>query len=256
MPDYRNLCGETIRKGNAATQMALSKCRLALYSSEWAADTALKNYEVDAQKVQVVPFGANIACTRTFDDIRRIVENKDLDTCRLLFVGTNWSNKGGDFAISVADQLNRRGIKTEQHIVGCDPKVEMPAFVKQHGFISKRTEEGRMFIDQLMTESHFLILPSRAECYGIVFAEASSFGLPSLATRVGGIQTAVRDGKNGQTFPLNAGPDKYCEYIERFMASREDYKELALASFREYSERLNWDSAGEKVRNLIHQHCS
>ena len=254
-PGFSNLCAETIKNGNKMEQSALSKCRIAIYSSEWAANTAIQNYDVDPAKVKVVPFGANISCNRNLQDINSIIKNKNFDTCRLLFVGVDWFRKGGDIALIVADLLTQRGIRTELHIVGCNPAISLPTFVKQHGFLSKSTEEGRRSLDKLMTESHFLILPSRAECYGVVFAEASSFGLPSLATRVGGIPTAIQDGKNGQTFPLDESPEKYCDYIERFMSSKQEYNELALSSFREYSERLNWLSAGKKVYDLIQKFC-
>jgi glycosyltransferase involved in cell wall biosynthesis len=254
-PDFSNLCAETIKNGNKMEQLALSKCRIAIYTSEWAANTAIQNYDVDPAKVKVVPFGANISCNRNLQDIKTIIDTKNFDTCKLLFVGVDWFRKGGDIALLVADQLNQRGIKTELHIVGCTPPVRLPSFVKQHGFISKNTEEGRMYLDKLMTESHFLILPSRAECYGVVFAEASSFGLPSLATEVGGIPTAIQDGKNGYTFPLDESPEKYCDSIERLMSSKREYNDLALSSFREYSERLNWSSAGGKVHDLIQKFC-
>jgi len=255
-PEFSNLCAETIRDGNRMEQLALSKCHLAIYSSEWAANTAIQNYDVDPTKVKVVPFGANVNCNRNLEDIQLIVKTKNFDTCKLLFVGVDWHRKGGNVALSVADLLNQRGIKTELHIVGCSPAVELPGFVKVHGFISKNTEEGRRSLDKLMTESHFLILPSKAECYGVVLAEASSFGLPSLATKVGGIPTAIRDGKNGQTFPLDGSPKQYCDYIDRYMSTKQEYEELALSSFREYSERLNWLSSGKKVYDLMQEFCS
>jgi len=127
--------------------------------------------------------------------------------------------------------------------------------VKNHGFISKKTEEGRKHLEQLFSDSHFLILPSQAECFGVVFAEASSFGLPSLATKVGGIPTAIQDGKNGWTFHIDETPEKYCDYIERFMISKDDYRGLALTCFQEYSERLNWHSVGTKVYDLMQEFC-
>ncbi|HBP88046.1 MAG TPA: group 1 glycosyl transferase, partial [Nitrospiraceae bacterium] len=198
---------------------------------------------------------ANINCNRNFQDINLIVKNKSFDICKLLFVGVDWFRKGGDMALGIADLLNQRGMRTELSIVGCNPQISLPDFVKNHGFISKKTEEGRCFLDKLMTESHFLILPSRAECFGVVFGEASSFGLPSLATKVGGIPTAIQDGKNGQTFPLDESPEKYCDYIERFMSSKQEYNKLALSSYKEYSERLNWVSAGRKVSDLIKESC-
>jgi glycosyltransferase involved in cell wall biosynthesis len=255
-PSYCNLCAETIKNGNMTTRIALSNCRLNIFSNDWAADIAIKNYNVDPKKVKVVPYGANIICNRNIQDIRSIITNKNYDICKLLFVGVDWLRKGGDTAVKVADLLNQRGIKTELHVVGCDPKGILPAFVKQHGYISRANEEGRISLDNLMAESHFLILPSRAEFYGVVFPEASSFGLPSLATRVGGIPTAVHDGINGQTFPLSDGPEVYCDYIERLMSSKQEYEQLALSSFREYSERLNWETSGKRVHELIQEFCS
>ena len=214
-PGSTNLCSESIRDGNRMEQLALSKCRLAIYASEWAANTATYNYDVNPSKVKVVPFGANIDCNRDVEEIHKIISSKRFEICKLLFMGVDWIRKGGDISIKAAELLNRRGIKTELHIVGCNPPGEVPSFVKLHGFVSKKTEEGRNLLDKLFADSHFLILPSRAECYGVVFAEASSFGLPSLATSVGGIPTVIHDGINGQTFPLQEGPEKYCDYIEK-----------------------------------------
>ncbi len=253
-PNFTNLCPATIRNGNKMEQLALSKCHLAIYASEWAASTAIKHYEVDPAKVKTVPFGANIECDRNQGDIEKIVENKTFDICKLLFLGVDWHRKGGEKALAVASLLNQRGVRTELHIAGCDPPSSLPGFAKRHGFISKKTDAGSKYLENLISESHFLIVPSRAECYGVVFAEASSFGLPSLATKVGGIPTVVHDGRNGWTFALDERPETYCDYIEKLMFSREGYRELALSSFREYSEKLNWLSAGRQVHALI-QEC-
>jgi glycosyltransferase involved in cell wall biosynthesis len=254
-PAYSNLCAETIRNGNRAEQLALSRCQVAIYTSDWAADSAKKNYHVDPAKVKVIPFGANIDANRSLLDINLIAGKKNFYICRLLFVGVEWQRKGGDFAVAVADQLNKRGLKTELHVVGCIPPGKAPTFVVQHGFVSKRTADGKSLLNKLMSESHFLILPSLADCVPVVFAEASSFGLPCLASRVGGIPTAIRDGKNGQTFSLDDTPEKYCEFIEDIMSSMSKYRALAQSSFNEYSERLNWSTAGSKLASLIHEFC-
>lgn len=254
-PGFSNFCAETLRNGHRLEQQALSRCQLAIFSSEWAAATALRHYDIDAAKVKVVPFGANIDCRRTFQDVERIVQAKQYRVCKLLLVGVDWARKGGETALAVAQELNRRGIPTELHVVGCRPPYEPPAFVKLHGFIGKSTEAGRAQFERLMTQAHFLMLPSTAECYGVVLAEASSFGLPSLATRVGGIPTAVRDRRNGMTFDLEADPAQWCDYIEGVFSSVQDYGALARSAFREYAERLNWRSAGEHVKRLLRSHC-
>jgi len=72
---------------------------------------------------------------------------------------------------------------------------------------------------------------------------------------VGGIPSAISDGKNGQTFPLAASPEAYCEIIEKYFSSKEEYRKLALSSFKEYETRLNWTVSGKKVRHLIESYC-
>lgn len=255
-PSFSNLCHETIRNGNRMERALLAKCCVAIYSSEWAANSAIQHYDVDPGKVRVVPFGANLDVSRTPQDIDRIVRSRDFRTLKLLFVGVDWHRKGGDTALAVAALLNQHGLATELHVVGCQVPASPPDFVRQYGFVSKKTREGRDLLDRLFSESHFFILPSQAECAGVVFAEASSFGLPSLATNVGGITTYVRDEKNGHTFPLKTDPRQYCETIEQLAASPAAYHALALTSFREYTERLNWSVAGQSVCEILHEQCA
>jgi glycosyltransferase involved in cell wall biosynthesis len=255
-PGYTNLSRKSIRCGNETERTALSSCSLAIYSSEWAASTAVQNYGVDPRKIAVVPFGANTDGHRTTGDIARITEAKKFDVCKLLFVGCDWVRKRGDFVLAVTELLNRSGVKTELNIVGCTPFADTADHVKVHGFVSKETEQGRRKLDRLFSESHFLILPSRAECYGLVLAEASSYGLPCVASNVGGISTVIRQGANGVMFSVEEGAHKYCEHIQSVFSSRSDYEKLALSSFQEFSQRLNWAVAGKRVHDLIEKLCN
>jgi glycosyltransferase involved in cell wall biosynthesis len=250
-PDFSNLCRETIRDGNRTEQEALSNCQLAIYASEWAAQTAREHYEVDAGKVKVAPFGANLHCERTEQDIQALIRNKEAGPCQLLFIGMDWLRKGGAIALKTAQILNAQGLEAELHIVGCQPPVEAPGFVRLHGYVFKSSEAGIWLLERLFSQAHFRILPSRAEAYGVVFAEASSYGVPSLATRVGGILTAVEDGRNGKLFALEAGAESYAETIQSLWSAKESYRELASQSFQEYAHRLNWATAGGKVREYL-----
>ena len=251
---YSNTCPETIRKGHQLEQEALSSCALAIYSSDWAARTALDNYEVDPKKVKVVPFGANIECSRTFDDIKRLIAGRSRTTCRLLFLGVDWVRKGGDLAVETARALNAMGLRTELHIAGIkELPAGLPDYVVDHGFISKATPEGRAAIQQLIAKSHFLILPTRAEAYGVVFCEANSFGVPNIATITGGIPTIVKDDVNGRLFPLSAPAADYAAYISRLFSNYDEYERMALASFEEFQQRLNWTVSGKKLIELMRE---
>ncbi len=251
-PAWSDLCHESLRDANRMEQAALSNCRLAIYSSDWAAETAINAYQVDADKVKVVPFGANVESVRDLNDIRIIVAQRRTDVCKLLFIGTEWYRKGGDIAVDITGSLNAMGLKTELTVLGCHIKGSVPDFVSPKGFVSKKTSKGRTLIDRLFAESHFLLLPSRADCVPVVIAEANSFGVPVVASDVGGISTAVRDDLNG--YVLSSAEQfvpHACSVILKSMESLSAYRELAIRSFGEYTERLNWQTAGRRVHELL-----
>ena len=252
----RRLCRESLRDGHRMEWEALSKCRLALYASAWAAGSACERYGVDPRRVKVVPLGANLARGPDREEVETLVRKKDLGACTLLFIGRDWAEKGGDVALETAALLNRRGLPTELHVVGCEPPRGLPDFVRAHGFLSKATESGRDSLTGLFRRAHFLILPTRVECFGIVLAEASAFGVPSLARDVAGTSSAVTEGRNGKLFRPEQGAEAYAGYVLWLLASEERYRALALSSYEEHATRLNWSTIGRRVRELLHEACA
>lgn len=250
---FSNLCRETIAKGHALEQQALDTCSLAIYSSYWAAESAVRHYKVAPHKVQVVPFGANIECNRTVDSIRLMASNKSRRSCHLLFLAVEWERKGGHLALETARLLNEAGLPTTLHVVGIHkvPLKEIPSYVKLHGFISKKTVSGQAQLNALIEQSHFLILPTRADCTPVVFSEAASFGLPVLSTNTGGIPTIIKNNINGRTFSMEATGEEYAAYVLQMFANNKAYNELTLSSFNEYESRLNWGVAGKQINTLL-----
>ncbi len=226
---------------------------------EWAANTAIQN-TMSIPKVKVLPFGANILCDGNLDGIREFSKVNGLTSCKLLFIGVDWQRKGGDTAIKVAELLNQRGIRTELKIVGCNHSVNLPGFAKCYGFVSKKT--GRRV---RKPPRHVLAHPQipLLDCSFTLELNVSAgilrpsklFGLPSSSDAGGRYSFCHQNGKNGQTFPLDSAPDTYCDYIERLMSSKQEYTKLALSSFDEYSNRLNWVSSARKLKDLITEFC-
>ena len=252
-PYLTNVCAESIRNGNRLEQAAFDSCALAIYSSAWAAKTAIDNYKVSPQKIKVVPFGANIICDRTPADIQQLTAYKDTGTCHLFFLGVEWDRKGGDTAINVAQLLNEGGLPTTLHIAGVDelPVEHLPAYVKNYGFLNKNKPEDQQQLNSLFEKCHFLILPTKADCTPVVYAEANSFGLPCISINVGGIPTIIEDDVNGKKFSLTDGAEKYAAYIESCFTNYTAYAELCRSSFNEYETRLNWKTSGKAVMDLL-----
>ena len=155
--------------------------------------------------------------------------------------------------MEIARLLNEGGLETEVHIAGIRnlPMETVPPYVINHGFISKSTDEGKKKLDSLFEQSHFLILPSEADCTPVVFSEANSYGLPVISTKTGGIPSIVLDNINGHTFGLEDSPEKFAAWIEDLFADRTSYERLALESFNTYNTRLSWKAAGNNLQKLL-----
>jgi glycosyltransferase involved in cell wall biosynthesis len=165
----------------------------------------------------------------------------------------DWQRKGGPKALEIAEKLNNAGLRTELHIAGLrkPPVNPLPDFVVDHGFISKSTAEGKARLEQLIAGSHFLVLLSKAEAYGLVLCEANSFGVPDIVSNVGGIPTIVRDGVNGKLFPLQTPAADHALYIANLFSDYDRYEELALSSFEEFEQRLNWNVAARRLMQML-----
>lgn len=252
-PAFSNLCDETKRHIYEMEKAAFARSKLVIFLSDWAAESAIKIYGIAPGKVKVIPWGANIECDRNTETINNIVESKERTPCKLLFIGVDWFRKGGDTALEVAKELNQRGLKTELFVLGCEPIIDepLPSFVKVLGFINKSTAEGKEQINKLFCESHFFIMPSKADCSPLVLSEANSFGLPCLTTNVGGIPSLISDGLNGKTFAITASISEYCDYLNNLMNNYSEYQNLVRSSFNEYQNRFNWEVVGKQAKELI-----
>ena len=113
--------------------------------------------------------------------------------------------------------------------------------------MSKRTAVGAARLAELYARSHFLVMPSNAEAYGLVYAEAAAYGVPSVATRTGGVPTIVVDGETGMLDDPSAEADAYAGRILALMKDRPRYEAMARAAASRSAAMLNWDVAGREA---------
>ena len=160
--------------------------------------------------------------------------------------------KGADIAIGTLTELKDRGVEAELVICGCTP----PKPVTQDGltiipYLDKNNPEQRNRLFQLYNDADFFLLPTRADCYGIVFCEAAAHGVPSIAPATGGVPCAVRDGETGILVPPNATKADYAAVIAEIFANPDRLARLRQSSRDAFEARLNWQVWGRRVSDLI-----
>jgi glycosyltransferase involved in cell wall biosynthesis len=217
----------------------------------------MEHYAVEPRKVKVIPFGANVDDDEDLKeaDVKAAIAGRDKQRVRLLFVGVDFERKGGPKVLEVLQELLRLRALAELHIVGCKPEIPyaLRRHIVVHGFISKRTDEGRQKIAETFLSSHWLILLPAAECYGVVFAEANRYGVPCISNRVGGIPTIIQDEHNGRLFAPNASCVEIAQYIASVTLDDDRYAGTAGAAYREYQTRLNWRVAGSTLAACVRE---
>jgi glycosyltransferase involved in cell wall biosynthesis len=247
------LCAETLRAGHRTERVALRNCALTIFASDWAAESAIHQYGADPDKVKVIPFGANFLEAPSYAQVVQSIHDRETATCQLITIGVDWIRKGIPRAIELAAALNARGLPTRLTVVGCPPPADavLPDFVNIVGFIDKRSPEGERRLSRLLEQSHFHVLFSIAECFGVVFAEANAHAVPNIANDIGGIGSVVINGRGGQRFSPTVPIDQVANYVLKHFRDRGAYAELAMSARREYDERLNWQIAGAEVARYL-----
>ncbi|HEY4988735.1 MAG TPA: glycosyltransferase family 4 protein [Opitutaceae bacterium] len=255
--DFSSLSAEYVRKGNLQETAALNRAALAIYPSEWAARSAIDFYHADPGKVFVVPFGANLGSENRREQVETWIAARRFDVLRLLFVGRSWRRKDGDLVVATAQRLVAKGVRVKLDVVSGDVPHQLGSmpWVTHHGLLDPNKPASAAVLADLFRAANFVFIPSRAEAYGMVFAEASAFGVPAIGTATGGIPSALRDGVNGFTLPMSAGAQDYAELIARAIANRDQYYALCRSSFDEFERRLNWKVFCARFLDLAQQCC-
>lgn len=248
-PEFSHLFARSVRHGNELERRAIARARWLVYPTPWVADFAKSFYDAVPARVHVVPYGANIDTPPPAEVALRV---PDRDTCNLLFIGVGWERKGGPLAVAAYDALRAAGVPARMTVVGCSPPPEAARpGIRVIPFLDKNQPGERATLDALYADAHFLFVPTRRECYGIVFCEAACFGTPVVATDTGGVAGIVRQGENGYLLPPAATGDDYAMLLAELFASPERYRALREGSRAAYEERLNWDAWGRSTARIV-----
>lgn len=248
-PEWNNLSKRSLRDGHEAEQLAINRASMIFYTSDWARENAITHYKAPPAKVKQIPNGPNLESHLTEEDIEAIIcRRQKNEQIKLLFVGLDWNRKGGDQAVETVTRLREMGQDAVLTIVGSyNAPASLPAYVVLHPFVDKTLPDGVDKLNELYNEANFFILPTKAECFAVVFAEAGSHGLPVITTNVGGCSSAIKNGYNGFCLEVVNFSAEAAEKISHLAASPDLYRQYSLNAFQNYRKDLNWDVVGKRV---------
>jgi glycosyltransferase involved in cell wall biosynthesis len=101
-----------------------------------------------------------------------------------------------------------------------------------------------------LERARLLCLPSRSESFGVVLLEAGAYGLPVVATHVGGIPEIVTDGETGLLVPPEDA-QALAKALEQLLSDPDRARRLGENLRRRVVADFSWSRAYRDYRELL-----
>jgi glycosyltransferase involved in cell wall biosynthesis len=207
-----------------------------LAMSEWFARSLVADSGLPAGKVHVVHPGATARAARPGPPPVR-----EQPRTRLLLVGRDFHTKGGDVVVAALAILRR------DH----DPRLTLTVAGPDAWPLPGGIPDGVRFLGRLpadrvagLYDSHdLLVMPSRLEGFGIVFAEALARGLPCVGRSAFAMPEMIVPGRNGALVG-GEDPAELADAVARVLADDTLY-ETCLTAADEVAAHFTWERAAD-----------
>lgn len=245
--DYMRYCNTSVKQAQIAENLAFKKAKGIIFSSNWAKKSAVNDYLISEEKINIIPFGSNLKLPSHYQ--LKLEKKISRDYFSLIFVGYDHERKGLKKAIEIQNRLILKGVNCRLTVIG--PSVLPQEFKSEKiNFLGKLEMKKPKDCEKLLNaydDAHFLILPTNVEAFGIVFCEAASLAVPSITHSVGGVDEIIKNNINGIKLPLESMPDQFVEKLLLYIDNSASYQNLRKTTHQEYAARLNWDNTVNQI---------
>ncbi|MBI4299386.1 MAG: glycosyltransferase [Chloroflexi bacterium] len=235
----------------------MSAANAIIASSRFETEDIVHLYGVSPHKVHVIPPGVDLAL---FQPMNRTAARERLNLNGnkiVLYVGRVEPIKGLGIlleAISLVDPCEH----VQLLVVGGN--AEKDAELVQLQLLSEKLLiQGK--VDFLGTVNHdelpvyynaadVFVMPSYYESFGLAALEAMACGTPVIASRVGGLQTIVKDGETGYLISWQC-PEPFTQRLEMLLSNQAVRQSMAVAA-RTKAQEMGWSRVVERLLELYH----
>lgn len=218
----------------------------------------LGQYVREPERIIVIPNG--------YDERRFRPVPHENQVPQLISVCRQVPAKGLDVLLEACSLLKRKGLPFVLHLIGDGPiRQELEALAVRLNIYDDTIFYGYMLHpEEFMPFFDIFVLPSRAEAFGSVFAEAALCCLSLVGTDVGGISEQIENGRTGLLVPPN-DPQALFQALEKVMLDPAYRYQLARNAMEKakknyslnrvirqlqtlYESRATWGTAGPEAK--------
>jgi len=209
---------------NAMNRRSFNEARRLIIWNEWGKASLVRDYGVEADKVDVIPPGIDLEKWKVS---RGAVAPRPF---RILFVGGDFRRKGGEILLTAF----------RNELQDCELDIVTRDRVDVEGLRGVRVHHGlgpnAPALMALYEHADLFAFPTFGDVLPIVVMEAMASGLPVITTSVGAISEQVKNGVTGFLIPPN-DPAALAAAVRRLVFDSALRREVGAAARRE-AERL------------------
>lgn len=188
-----------------------NKCHRIIAATAKERDDLVHYYGASPDTITIIPCGVNLELFQPMD--RPLARQRfNLDEEKIvLFVGRIDPLKGIENLLVTVSNLSRThhlklivaggGDKTQSEVARLKGLSRQLQIDDQVAFLGSMSQED---LPQLYNAADVCVVPSYYESFGLVALESLACGTPVVATRVGGVESLIRQGETGYIVAGNA----------------------------------------------------
>ena len=168
---------------------------------------------------------------------------------KFLFVGKDFERKNGKLVVDAFQILNdKHNGQYELYIAGPKEWPLEKAIPEDVHFLGlKNTDE----LAEYYNLCDIFVMPSKFEAYGLVFAEALIYGLPTIGRDAFSMRDFVNSGENGYLLKSNSA-----EELAMLMESAildDELRKRVISDREKYIEQYSWQSVAKRMLDVMRQ---
>lgn len=238
-PIFSRIIKRNYIKKNKKAIKFYKNCAGIFTMSEWLRNDFITQTKINSNKVYVVGGGYNVDPSK--------IDYSQKEGNRFIFVGKEWEIKNGDLVVKAFEILQKTNPNIHLYIIGPNecPKI---AINKKNVHYLGRLPASELY--KYYNLCDYFVMPSKFDAYGLVFAEALTFGLPCIGKNIFAMPEFIKNGENGFLIENN---DEY-ELSQKMQQLLIEGKKMSLLLQKQRDENLrrySWDSVAQRIIDVL-----